>query len=347
MRVFLYSPWATSLCTAANHLSAGAPEFVPDAAAMLREPGLVNMARLDRAWYAENVRCIHASFGENGGGEVDVFGLPGLADLLTETTRRSDQREWWALFSGHQPQTLGAMAPQMLALLKQQRVRVAYYAFDEASRTMPGFAAVAPYLDVLIHDEDPLEEKVRAALRPECVRIHRSWVANVVPFAIPFNDSPEEKIVFLGSEVGLTAHRQRQIEFLRAKFKDRFCAIHDHSLPVAERHSLNRYKVSLCPEGRHFTTPAMAGTHTDRPFWSGCMGLVPVAEDSKSGGRLEELHEQGLIVRYPHGNLKALGDGCAQALAATVGERRRIYDHFNRHETIGTVVADAIARAAR
>jgi hypothetical protein len=26
-------------------------------------------------------------------------------------------------------------------------------------------------------------------------------------------------------------------------------------------------------------------------------------------------------------------------------DRRRIYDHFNRHETIGTVVADAIALA--
>jgi hypothetical protein len=29
----------------------------------------------------------------------------------------------------------------------------------------------------------------------------------------------------------------------------------------------------------------------------------------------------------------------------TTAERRRIYEHFNRHETVGTVVAESIAAA--
>jgi hypothetical protein len=89
----------------------------------------------------------------------------------------------------------------------------------------------------------------------------------------------------------------------------------------------------------------MAKTHTDRPFWSGCLGLVPVSENSKSGGRLQDLHEQKLILRYGHADLKALSEQCERALAMPNDERRRIYDHFNRHETVGTVVADAIAGA--
>jgi len=136
------------------------------------------------------------------------------------------------------------------------------------------------HLAVLIHDEFPLSETGRAVLRRPAATQHRSWVANVLPFAVPFRDEPEEKILFLGSQLGLTPHRQRQIDFLRARFKDRFTAIHDHSVSIAERDGLARFKVGLCPEGRKFNTPAMSATHTDRPFWSGCLGLVPVSEDS-------------------------------------------------------------------
>ena len=59
------------------------------------------------------------------------------------------------------------------------------------------------------------------------------------------------------------------------------------------------------------------------------------------------MHRQGLIVRYPHGDLDALAAACERALAMPVEERRRIYDHFNRHETVGTVVAEAIARVGK
>jgi hypothetical protein len=73
--------------------------------------------------------------------------------------------------------------------------------------------------------------------------------------------------------------------------------------------------------------------------------MVPVCEDSRGGGRLESLHRSGLIRRYAHGNLKALAEACERALAATNAERRAMYDHFNRCETVGTVVADAIGAA--
>jgi hypothetical protein len=167
-------------------------------------------------------------------------------------------------------------------------------------------------------------------------------VANVIPFSTPFNESPTPQIVFLGSKIGLTEHRQKQIAYLQNRYTDKFVAIHDHSIPVAERGNLNRFKVSLCPEGRKFLTSAMGATHTDRPFWSGCLGMVPVAEDSRNGGRLEGLADAKMIVRYEHGDLDSLGRACDAALAMSNEDRRRLYDYFNRNETVGKVVADAI-----
>jgi hypothetical protein len=73
--------------------------------------------------------------------------------------------------------------------------------------------------------------------------------------------------------------------------------------------------------------------------------MVPVSENSRTGGRLEELHQAGLIMRYPHGDLKALAVACERALALPLDERHRIYEHFNRHETVGTVLANAIFAA--
>jgi hypothetical protein len=239
------------------------------------------------------------------------------------------------------------MAGKAFDLLARVGGRHLFYAFDEASRFMPCFADIAPHLDVLIHDESPLAEAGGVRLKSGCRRIHRSWVANIVPWASPFNEAPEKKILFLGLQLGLTPHRERQIAFLKKKFRDRFVASYDHSVSVADRFGLNRYQVGLCPEGRKFTTPAMGATHTDRPFWSGCLGLVPVSEDSKGGGRLEELQRAGLIVRYAHGDLDGLAVACERALALTTEERRKIYDHFNQHETVGTVVAEAIAGAEK
>lgn len=342
VRICYFNTWARGLEDAAAY-AARAPTL--DLAALVSDPrdaGLMRKARLDCDWYAENARCFAAIR------HVEIEFLPawvtgqsGLLELA-KAPREPDEERWF-ITMGHQPQALGAVAGRVFALLAQSGVRPLFYAFDEASRAMPCFSEIAPHLDALIHDEAPLAPAGAARLKGECRTLHRSWVANVVPLAVPFNEAPEEKILFLGSQLGLTPHRQRQIDFLRQKFKDRFVASCDHTVAVADRRVLGRHKVGLCPEGRKFTTPAMAATHTDRPFWSGCLGLVPVSEDSRGGGRLQELHAAELILRYPHGDLAALAEQCERALAMPDAERRRIYEHFNRHETVGGVVAEMIA----
>jgi hypothetical protein len=345
VRVCYFNTWAGKLEPASEYV-ARAPQIDVTALVSNRnDAALVKKARLDCDWYAENARC----FAALSHPQIDfltawVCGPKAIAELGQTPLVAGEER--WLITMGQQPQSLGPIAGKAFALLGRVAVRHLFYAFDEASRAMPCFNDIAPYLDVLIHDESPLAEKGRAALKPGCVDQHRSWVANVVPFSAPFNEMPEEKILFLGSKLGLTPHRQRQIDFLKRKFKDRFVPSYDHSISVADRGGLGRFKVGLCPEGRMFATPAMAQSHTDRPFWSGCLGLVPLSEDSKSGGRLEELHRAGLIVRYPHADLDALAECCERALAMSNEERRKIYEHFNRHETVGTVVAEAIHAAA-
>ena len=310
-----------------------------------RDADLLRKARLDCDWYAANTRCFAALRSEG----IEflpawITGKAGVLDLATAPGEPGEER--WLITMAHQPQALGELAGKIFALLAKMHVRHLFYAFDEASRFMPCFSDIAPHLAVLIHDEWPLAAAGQARLSRSCVTRHRSWVANFAPGEAGFNETPEEKIYFLGSQMGLTPHRQRQLDFLRAKFQDRFVASHDHTTPVDARAALNRYKVGFCPEGRKFATPAMSTTHTDRPFWSGCLGLVPVSEDSRNGGRLEELHHEGLIVRYAHGDLKSLTEACECALAMSTAERRLIYEHFNAHETVGTVVASALAAAA-
>ena len=344
VRVIHYSPWADRLEDATEYLRRLPQLNLAPRVSDPRDARLMRMARLDCDWYGENLRCFAAMVHP----QLEflptrVVGRAGLLELIS--TVRPPDEEWWFLTMGQHPQALAGLAGKLLSTLSHRGVRTFFYAFDEASRMMPCFPEIAPHLAVLVHDESPLGDAGRAALAPSCRTQHRSWVANVLPFAVPFREEPEARILFLGSELGLTPHRQRQIDFLRARFKDRFTAIHDHSVPIAERDELARFKVGLCPEGRKFNTPAMSATHTDRPFWSGCLGLAPVSEDSREGGRLEALHHDGLIVRYAHGDLAALAQACERALALPTVERRRMYDYFNRHETVGTVVADAIYAA--
>lgn len=344
IRICYFNTWAGGLEPVADYL---ARVKGLDLRSRVTNPGdgeLLRKARLDCDWYAANARCFAAMAHEN----IEflpawVTGKQGVLDLVT--VPRDPGEERWLVTMAHQPQAFGPLAGKVFAMLAARQVRHLYYAFDEASRRMPCFNAIAPYLDVLIHDEFPLADAGRERLRPGCVTLHRSWVANFAPGETAFNPEPEERIFFLGSQMGLTPHRQRQIDFLQTKFKDRFVASHDHSTPVDARAALNRFKVGLCPEGRMFATPAMSAAHTDRPFWSGCLGMVPLSENSKEGGRLEELHTAGLIVRYEHGDLAALAESCERALAMTATERKVIYDHFNAHETVGAVVSAALAAA--
>ena len=344
IRICYFNTWAAGLEPAAAYLPrVPVVELRPMIANPLN-PDLLRKARLDCDWYAANARC----FAAMRHGQLDflpawVTGKAGVLDLAKAPREPGEER--WLITMGHQPQALGDLAGKVFGMLAQMQVRHLFYAFDEASRRMPCFNDLAPHLDVLIHDEFPLAPEGRARLKPGCLTQHRSWVANFAPGEAAFNEAPEEKIYFLGSQLGLTPHRQRQIDFLRERYKDRFVASCDHTTPVDARVALNRYKVGLCPEGRMFATPAMSATHTDRPFWSGCLGMVPVSEDSRPGGRLEELHQEGLIVRYAHGDLKSLAEACECALAMSTAERRLIFDHFHSHETVGAVVAEALAAA--
>ncbi len=344
IRICYFNTWAGPLQPVADYLARLPGLDLRPLVSDPRDAELMRKARLDCDWYGENARC----FAALAHPEIEflpawITGRAGVLD--TAKAPREPGEERWLVTMAQQPQAFGELAPKVFALLAKTGVRHAFYAFDEASRTMPCFADIAPFLDVLVHDEAPLAEAGAARLKPDCVRRHRSWVANLLPGATAFAEAPEEKIYFLGSQLGLSPHRRRQIEFLAARFKDRFVASCDHTTPVNGRGELARYKVGFCPEGRKFSTPAMAATHTDRPFWCGCLGMVPVSEDSQSGGRLEELHRAGLIVRYPHGDLAGLAAACERALALPNEARRRIYDHFNAHETVGHVLAEALAAA--
>lgn len=344
VRICYFNAWATGLEEAAAYVARVPALDLRPLVSNPRDADLLAKARLDCDWYAENTRAFAAVEDER----LEllpawVCGRSGILDLARAPGAGTEER--WLVAMGHQPQALGAAAGGTYRLLARCGVRHLFYSFDEASRALPCFNDIAPHLDVLIHDEQPLAPAGRRLLRANCRTLHRSWVANLRPYQVPFNERPEERILFLGSQLGLTAHRRRQIAFLQEAFGDRFVAIHDHSVSVADRAALSRFKVGFCPEGRKFGSPAMAGTHTDRPFWSGCSGIVPVTEDSSAGGRLEELARAGLVFRYPHGDLAALKGACERALGADAAVRRGIYEHFNRRETVGTVVGEAIGAA--
>ena len=87
----------------------------------------------------------------------------------------------------------------------------------------------------------------------------------------------------------------------------------------------------------------MRRSHTDRPFWSGCLGQIPVSEDSRWGGRLSEVAARGHILSYPHGHIRSLIEACERALAAPETVRREVYEYFNRCGTLGPLVAHQIA----
>ncbi|MGH7997243.1 MAG: hypothetical protein ACREFX_12930, partial [Opitutaceae bacterium] len=212
IRIVQFCPWADRLRPAADflrELSAG------ELAARVRDPAdedLMRMAALDRDWHGETVRAFAALGRENehltavpeGMDFLPswVFGVVGAAELISRANAPEEER--WLVITGQHPQLFGGAAGRFFQGCARRGFRILYYAFDEASRTMPCFPEIAPHLDVLIHDERPLAEPGRSRLRPDCQTVHRSWVANLIPFAAPFIENPEPKIVFLGSKLGLT-----------------------------------------------------------------------------------------------------------------------------------------------
>lgn len=343
IRIHTFSTWAQQIEDAGEYLRKLptrdlSPLVVrPDDATLLRK------SRIEADWEGEIIRCFsHITHPELEFLPARAIGSKGLAELAR--SKPSPDEESWILFIAHQPNIHQKTIGKIFHHLTERRHRIFLWGFDEVSRKMPCFNDIAPSLSILIHDEFPLEKEGAALLPKSCITLHRSWVANIIPFANPFTETPEEKISFLGSVSGLSPHRQRQIDFLKEHFGEKFHAIHDGTLPVNERSRFGQWKVHFCPEGRHFTSPGMRYTHTDRPFWSGCMGQVPVTEDSALGGRLQSLVDQGLVFRYSHGDLPGLARACEEALAASNDLRRRIYEHFNRNETVGPIAADLIAR---
>jgi hypothetical protein len=341
VRAIFFSPWADGVQDAEDYLKTLPGRDLSERVSNPGDASLLKMARLDCDWDGE---CLRA-FSEMKHPNLKflparIAGPAGLLELAQENPSPAENN--WIILTGQRPSLVNSGIGRFLDIFVRKN-HALYWAFDEASRNMNCFTSVAPHLSVLIHDESPLAPESLTYLSKKCRVLHHSWTANIVPYSYPFQEQVEERIVFLGSKLGLTPHRQEQVEALKNHFKDRFEGIFNHSVPIQERGRFGRFKVHLCPEGRMFTTQGMRYTHTDRPFWSGCLGQVPVIEDSAWGSRLEDLYEQKLIYRYPHSNTKSMIEACEQALQVPNTERRRIYDYFNQNETIGTIIAQEIA----
>jgi len=344
IRILFYSPrWGCGLEDSGSHLEKLPSRDLRSRVTDPHDPELMRMARLDCEWDGECLRSFAAMQ------HPDLEFLPaliantqGLLDFIKSGDFRGAAA--WLIITDQNPALAKEIIGKLLGLFRRSGGKVLYWSYDEASRNMPCFSSdVAPHTSVLVHDEDPLAPDALRALPRSCRTLHLSWVANVVPFAYPFQEEVEEKIIFLGSKLGTTPHRTAQINALKRHFKDRFSAITDHSVPVQDRGRFGSVKVHLCPEGRKFATEGMRLTHTDRPFWSGCMGQVPVVEDSRWGGRLESLHQLGVIIRYRHDDVPSMIEACERALAADLDTRRRIYECFNREGTVGPIAARLIA----
>lgn len=350
VHLYYFTNWARELITADEHLRLLPQMDMRQWTTDPNDPQLLRMARLDADYDGDWLKAVRAvSHPALEVVSVQLLGVPGVLKFLENFARRTErQDEHWLIFFGRRLEQLGPALGRTLKLFTTLGGKIFFWSWDNLSRDLKNYASdIGPYLTVLLHDEQPLLPAVAAALPQNCLERHLSGVANTVPFSVPFPEQVEERIVFLGSKMGVTPNRRQQFEALSAHFKDRFRAIYDYSVPVDERPQLQRYKVNLCPEGRCFTPPEMAGTHTDRPFWAGCFGQVPVIEDSRYGGRLEDLTQQGLVLRYPYGGGPKLIEACERALQTSDAERRRIYEHFNRHQTMSPIIGEMIARARR
>ncbi len=347
LRILFFSPWADTVQDAEAYLHALPDRDLSAQVADPNDPELLRMARLDCDWNGECLRCFAAmEHPELEFLPARILGIRGLLQYVTDGEYRSEKP--WLFLVAQAAQQFATVIGKLLAGFTARGGRVFHWAYDDASRAMPCFRdSIAPYLSVLIHDEDPLEAGSRAALPDGCLTRRQSWTANVLPFEAPFREDPEPMIMFLGSRMGVTSHRQAQLDALAKRFGSRFRAITDHSVSVEARRAFTSVKVHVCPEGRKFHTSSMSRSHTDRPFWAGCMGQVPVSENSARGDRLTELAERRLIFPYAHGDLEGLVRACEEALEIETAERRRLYNWYNLEGTVGPTAARMLAEHNR
>ena len=312
VRICYFNTWADQLEDASAYLGRVGGLDLTSRIADPNDAALLQKARLDCDWYAENARCFARL--EHPAIEflaAKVCGPAGVLNLARLPREPGEER--WLVTMAHQPQALGTAAGRVFALLAREGVRHCYYAFDEASRFMPCFDEIAPHLDILIHDESPLNASGQARLRSTARIFHRSWVANVVPFASAFNEEPEQRILFLGSRLGLTPHRERQIHFLRERFQDGFVAIHDHSVPVRERDALRRFRSA---SGGAIPLIGVGGIATADDAW----------ERIRAGASLVQLYTAMVYE----------GPGIARRIANGLAERLKREGFANLAEAVGT-----------
>ncbi len=343
VRILYFSTWVDGLADAAEYLET---LHGRDLSAKISNPDdaeLMRMGRLDCDWDGECLRAFSAM--EHPQLEFEPTRIVDARGVLEYLSHPDPGVEPWLVFIDQRPAAIAPVVGRILEAFTDGGGRVLYWAYDDASRNMDCFAeGVAPYVSILLHDESPLAGDVRRALPSACRIRHLSWVANIVPYQYALREAVEERIVFLGSRLGLTEHRMEQVRALEAHFGNRFTCITDHSVAVADRGRFAGIKVHLCPEGRKFGVESMSRSHTDRPFWAGCMGQVPVSEDSKWGGRLDDLASAGRILRYPHGNVDKMIGCCERALTLDLDSRREIYEYFNTYGVVGPIAAGEIAR---
>ena len=105
IRITHFSPWADRLEDVSSFLQRLPQIDLTPKVARPEDPELMQMARLDCDWHAENSRV----FGAMTHAQIDflparVAGGHGLVELARST--RPNDEEWWLLFDGQTPQTV-------------------------------------------------------------------------------------------------------------------------------------------------------------------------------------------------------------------------------------------------
>ncbi len=283
VQIYYFSLWAESLLQASVYLEKLPSLDIKPLVADPTDKALLQLAQLDCDWDGENLRCYsQLSHPELQFEPAKIVGILGLQELVEEEVE-PDVTPWLVMISQH-PHKIEPVIDRILTLFTRKGGKVFYWAYDEASRYMPSFARVAKYLNILVHDEMPLDQAASASLNPTCITLHSSPLANMIPYAHPFIEDVNKQIVFLCSSMGLTGHRKKQVDHLQKHFKDRFLAIYDHSIPMNQRggwqstkHTYALREEPLPP--RQCATPIPTG-HSGAVAWGRYLSLkIPGREE--------------------------------------------------------------------
>ena len=142
VRVCYFNTWAGKLEGAEGYVARVPQLDLRPLVTNRDDAALLQKARLDCDWYAENTRLLaalhHAGIEFLPAWTTVPAGLPDLAKAP-----REPGAERLPVTMVHQPQSLGAIAGRVFALLGQAGVRHPFYSFYDASRVLPGFQEFA------------------------------------------------------------------------------------------------------------------------------------------------------------------------------------------------------------